>query len=118
MIARTKSLSSRMLMAATLATLATLLLASGLARADGTTLMDHDDEAEAVYQAKKSGRFVPLASALAKASLPKGSEVVNVALENEHGTPVYEIYYIDPGGRRLKLRVDARNGDRIKEVGE
>ncbi len=115
MIACEKSRGSRMLMAAALAA---LLLGSGLARAGETTLKDHDDEAEAVYQAKKAGRFVPLAAALAKAKLPKGSEVVNVALENEHGTPVYEIYYIDPGGRRLKLRVDARNGDRLKDHGE
>ena len=115
MITCEKSRGSRMVMAATLAA---LLLGSGLARADDTTLKDHDDEAEAVYQAQKSGRFVPLATALAKAKLPKGSEVVNVALENEHGVAVYEIYYIDPGGRRLKLRVDARNGNPMKDHGE
>ncbi len=115
MIALEKSYSSRMIL---VVALTALVLGSAVARADGNVLKDHDDEAEAVYQAQKSGRFAPLAAALAKARLPQGSEVVNVALENEHGIPVYEIYYIDPGGRRLKLRLDARSGNRMKEGGE
>ena len=100
------------------AALSVLLLGASLARAGDIIGKDRDDDSERVYQGLKQGRFVPLASVLAKIKLPKGSEVVNVAIEDEHGMPVYEIYYIDPGGRRRKLRVDARNGAPVPELGE
>jgi uncharacterized protein YpmB len=100
------------------AALSVLFLGTDLVRADGGVFGDPDDDSETVYQGLKQGRFVPLASVLAKIKLPEGSEVVNVSLEHEHNVPVYEIYYIDPGGRRRKLRFDARNGKPVKEVEE
>ena len=100
------------------AALSVLFLGTDLARVHAGDLGDPDDDSEAVYQGLKQGRFVPLASVLAKIKLPQGSEVVNVSLEHEHGVPVYEIYYIDPNGRRRKVRFDARNGDLVNEVEE
>jgi len=100
------------------AAISALVLGTGLARASDAISIDRDDDSEAVYQGLKEGRFVPLHSVLAKLKLPHGSEVVNVSLEHEHNVPVYEIYYIDPGGRRRKMRFDARNGKPVKETAE
>jgi len=95
-----------------------LFLGTDLARAGGSVFGDPDDDSERVYEGLKQGRFVPLASVLAKLKLPHGSEVVNVSLEHEHNIPMYEIYYIDPQGRRYKVLFDARNGKPVKGAEE
>jgi uncharacterized membrane protein YkoI len=59
-----------------------------------------------------------LADIMMKLRLPQGSELVNIALEDEHGIPVYEIYYIDPSGRRHEIRLDARSGEPVASIGE
>lgn len=96
------------------AAISTLFLGSDLARAGGGIFGDTDDDSEKVYLGLKEGRFVPLGSVLAKLKLPHGSEVVNVSLEYEHNIPMYEIYYIDPQGRRYKLLFDAHTGKPVK----
>lgn len=100
------------------AAMSMLLMGTTLAHAEGSVFGDPDDDSERVYQGLKEGRFVPLASVLAKLKLPHGSEVVNVSLEHEHNIPMYEIYYIDPQGRRYKALFDARNGKPVKGSGE
>jgi uncharacterized membrane protein YkoI len=100
------------------AAVSVLFLGTGFVRADSGGFGDPDDDSETVYQGLKQGRFVPLASVLAKIKLPHGSEVVNVSLEHEHNIPMYEIYYIDPQGRRHKLLFDARSGNPVKGTEE
>jgi Peptidase propeptide and YPEB domain len=96
--------------------LSMLVMAGAAARADDKSSPDRDDDAEIVYQGLKTGRFMPLVDILAKLRLPPGSEMVNIALEDEHGVPVYEIYYIEPDGRRREIRLDARSGEPVVNI--
>src|SRR3990172_6525331 len=93
-----------------------LVLAATGTLADDDSGKDRDD-GETAYQATKDGRILPLADILARIKLPPGSEVVEIELEDKGGLPVYEIYYIDPGGRRHEIKVDARSGAALNGIG-
>ncbi len=66
---------------------------------------DNDDADDAV----RSGKAMPIAAILKKIS-PKLGEILEIELENDHGRLVYEIKYLDQGGRRREAYVDAASG--------
>lgn len=101
------SLTKAHLAAALLA--APLLLAAGArARAD-----PHDhDRARAALEA---GEVLPLAQILKTVAAQVPGEVVEVELEREHGTWVYELKVIAPDGRVLEVLMDAAAGRLLEQ---
>lgn len=65
---------------------------------------DHDRARAAL----KAGEVQPLQDVLDKVLRSYPGEVLEVELEREDGRWVYELKLLQPGGRLLKLEVDAR----------
>lgn len=68
--------------------------------------MDHD----LARQALERGEVMPLESVLAAVRNSVSGEVAGVELEHEHGTWLYELKMIVPGGVLTEVIVDARTG--------
>lgn len=67
---------------------------------------DHE-RARAAVQA---GQLMPLPALLEKLQRQVPGQVLEVELDEEHGRWVYELKLLQPGGRLLKLEVDAATG--------
>jgi uncharacterized membrane protein YkoI len=67
---------------------------------------DHD----LARQALERGDLMPLEFVLAAVHKSVSGEVAGVELEHEHGTWLYEIAMILPGGMLTEVKVDARTG--------
>ena len=80
-----------------------LVVASGALVAGGG---DH----ERARRALEAGEVLPLRSVLERVERDYPGQVVEVELEREGGTWLYEIKLIRPGGAVVKLRLDARDG--------
>lgn len=76
------------------------------ARADS----DHD-RARAALQA---GDVLPLSVVLDRLAREQPGQVLEVELEREDGRWVYEVRLLQPGGRLVKLELDARNGELLR----
>lgn len=73
---------------------------------------DHDhDRARAAVQA---GEVLPLKTVLERVARSHPGEVLEVELEHEHGRWVYEIKLLQPGGRLVKLEVDAATAEVLR----
>lgn len=77
-----------------------------LARADS----DHD-RARAAVQA---GQVLPLKTVLERLEREHPGQVLEVELEPEGGRWVYEVRLLQPGGRLVKLELDAGTGTLLK----
>ncbi len=71
---------------------------------------DHERARAAV----QSGQALPLATLLQRLQRSHPGQVLEVELEREHGRWVYEITLLQPGGRLLKLELDAATGAVLK----
>lgn len=93
-----------------------LLLLSLLASLTGSVRAspdehDHDRAREAVA----SGQVLPLQRVLEQIERERpGHQVLDVELEPKHGRWIYEIRLLQPGGRLIKLRLDARTGQPLR----
>ena len=73
---------------------------------------DHDR----ARHARARGEILPIAEILRRVSAEVPGEVIEVELEHEDGDEdaaepwVYELEILDPDGRRIEVRVDARHG--------
>lgn len=85
-----------------LAALVTTLVAAPPARADSD-----QDRARAAVQA---GQVLPLKTVLERLERDHPGQVLEVELEHDDGRWVYEIKLLQPGGRLLKLELDAATG--------
>lgn len=92
--------------AAVLAGLLALALAGPPALAD-----DDQDRARAAVQA---GRVLPLKTVLERLERDHPGQVLEVELEEEDGRWVYEIKLLQPGGRLVKLELDAGSGELLR----
>lgn len=88
-----------------------LLLMGGSAMADE----DH----EAARRLRESGQIVPLESILERVRVqhPQGT-LLEVELERERGTWVYEVELLDAAGSVREMLFDARTGEFIGQEGE
>ena len=84
-----------------------LAIAAGTVQADPR---DHD-RARAALQA---GEVLPLATVLQRVAQSHPGDVLEVELERERGTWVYELKLLQRGGGLLKLEVDARSGEVLR----
>ncbi len=74
---------------------------------------DHDLARAAV----QAGEVMPLSTLLERLQHSHPGQVLRVELEREDGRWAYELRLLQPGGRLLKLEVDARTGE-VLEVKE
>lgn len=86
----------------TLAVLLALVLASPRAHADS-----EQDRARAAVQA---GKVLPLKIILERLEREHPGQVLEVELEQDDGRWIYEIKLLQPGGRAVKLELDAASG--------
>lgn len=87
-----------------------LALLLGQAHADS----DHDRARAALL----AGEVRPLTQVLAQVARTHPGQVLEVELEREDGRWVYELKLLQNDGRLLKLAVDARDGQVLKERGK
>jgi uncharacterized membrane protein YkoI len=69
-----------------------------------------DDAAAKARTGVQEGQLVPLESILAWIEARYAGRFVEAELEEEHGTPIYEIEWRMPQGRLIELEFDARTG--------
>ena len=86
-----------------------LLLALCLAQAHADS--DHDRARAALL----AGEVRPLTQVLAQVARTHPGQVMEVELEREDGRWVYELKLLQTDGRLLKLAVDARDGQVLRE---
>ncbi len=87
-----------------------LALCLGQAHADS----DHDRARAALL----AGEVRPLTQVLAQVARTHPGQVMEVELEREDGRWVYELKLLQGDGRLLKLAVDARDGQVLRERGK
>nr|WP_298724548.1 PepSY domain-containing protein [uncultured Steroidobacter sp.] len=78
-----------------------------------TSLADKNDkknEHTLVREALQRGEVLPLVKILAIASQQVPGDVIEVELENEQGTLIYEIKILTGNGRVREVKIDARSG--------
>ena len=69
------------------------------------------DRARAAVQA---GQVLPLKTLLERLERDHPGQVLDVELEHDDGRWIYEIRLLQPGGRRVKLELDAATGEVLR----
>lgn len=70
-----------------------------------------DDDHERARDALRAGEVLPLSTLLERLQRSHPGRVLEVELEREDGRWIYEVKLLEPGGRLLRLDVDARSGE-------
>jgi uncharacterized membrane protein YkoI len=83
------------------------LLTSQLALAD----TDYDT----ARKLREAGDILPLETILHKLEKTHPGKVLEVELEKSHGQVIYEIELLDANGKVIKLKIDPRSGDTLKQ---
>ena len=78
--------------------------------AAGAVASPHDHDHDRARAALGRGEVRPLAEILETVTTAVPGDIVEVELERERGTWVYELKVIAPDGRRLEVMVDAATG--------
>jgi uncharacterized membrane protein YkoI len=86
-----------------------LLLSVGLVSLALADLCRGDDYEDA-YRLRGRGEILPLEELLRRQDLGPGARILEIETEFEQGRHLYEIEYLDGGGRVRELRIDARTG--------
>ena len=79
----------------------------------GATITLADDHEQA-RQLRSQGDIVPLEEVLQRLPDVDGGRVIEVELERDYGTYVYEIERLEPGGIVREYVFDARSGELLK----
>lgn len=87
-----------------------LACALAAATAQASDRRDHDRVREAV----QAGEVMPLPALLERLQRTHPGQVLELELEREQGRWVFEVRLLQPGGRLLKLQLDARSGEVLK----
>jgi uncharacterized membrane protein YkoI len=91
-----------------------LLVAAGLVLAAICAAHADDDDHEFAKRALEQGRALPLAAIIAKVRPQVPGKVIEVELEDEDGTLVYDLKVLSPQGRLQEIEVDAATGKILK----
>lgn len=70
---------------------------------------DHDHEQ--AQRAVQAGEVMPLRRVLERLEREHPGQVLDVELERDDGRWIYEIKLLQPDGRRIKLKLDARSAE-------
>ena len=69
------------------------------------------DDYEEAYRLRERKEILPLEELLRRLDLGPDTRVLEIESEFEHGRRVYEIEYLNPGGRIREVVIDARSGE-------
>jgi uncharacterized membrane protein YkoI len=89
----------------TLLALCTLLAGGAQARDRG----DHERARDAVV----AGQILPLRTVLDRLEREQAGQVLEIELESDDNRWIYEVKLLQPGGRLLRLEIDAGSGEVI-----
>src|SRR5688500_14077495 len=70
----------------------------------------HEREQDAIREALQRGEVLPLAKILAIVQQHVPGDVIEVELENERSSLIYEIKVLTKSGRVREIEIDARSG--------
>jgi uncharacterized membrane protein YkoI len=73
-------------------------------------IADDDDDARFATQALREGKILSLSEILERVEGVIGNNILEVEMEHEDEGLVYEVYFLDPEGRRREIYVDAVTG--------
>ena len=90
-----------------------LLVAAGLVLATTSGTRADDDDHDFAKRALEQGRALPLADIIAKVSRQVPGKVIEVELEDEDGSLVYDLI-LSPQGRLQEIEVNAATGKILK----
>lgn len=82
-----------------------------MAMATSTLLRADETDPDEVSRLQAEGAILPLAAIFEIIEPVTGSNIVEVEVEHEDFGFAYEIYFLDPQGRRREIYVDARTGE-------
>src|SRR6185437_1239802 len=91
-----------------------LLVAAGLVLATTSGTRADDDDHDFAKSALEQGRVLPLADIIAKVSRQVPGKVIEVELEDEDGSLVYDLKVLSPQGRLQEIEVNAATGKILK----
>ena len=91
-----------------------LLVAAGLVLATMSGTRADDDDHDFAKSALEQGRVLPLADIIAKVSRQVPGKVIEVELEDEDGSLVYDLKVLSPQGRLQEIEVNAATGKILK----
>jgi uncharacterized membrane protein YkoI len=69
-----------------------------------------DSEQDRARAAVQAGKVLPLQTLLERLEREHPGQVLEVELEQDDGRWIYEIKLLQPGGRLVKLKLDAASG--------
>ncbi len=69
------------------------------------------DDHEEAYRLRERLEILPLEDLLRGLNLGPDTRILEIESELEHGRHVYEIEYLERGGRVRKVVIDARSGE-------
>jgi len=84
------------------------LLASGVRAGD-------DKDQDRVRDAVRAGEVMPFDALRERLRRSHPGDVLELELEREHERWIYEVKLLQPDGRIVKLEVDARSGEVLRE---
>ncbi len=90
-----------------------IVLAAAMLACAGGAAADRDDH-QRVRQAVLAGEALPLSQLLERLQRSHPGEVLELELDREDGRWIYEVKLLQPGGRLVKLEVDARTAEVLK----
>ena len=74
-----------------------------------------DDDHDSALRLRERREILPLEEIMRRLDLGKDVRILEIESEIEHGAALYEIEYVERGGRIRKIRVDARSGQMLRE---
>ena len=78
----------------------------------------HGDDYEEAYRLRERKEILPLEELLRRLDLGADTRVLEIESEFEHGRRVYEIEYLDSGGRVREVLIDAVSGEVLSDEEE
>lgn len=88
-----------------------ILTSGAVLLATMTPIWTDETEPDKVSRLLRQGEILPLAAILEMVRPVTGDTILEVEVEHEDFGIAYEIYFLDPQGRRREIYVDARTGE-------
>ncbi len=76
------------------------------------------DDYEDAYRLRERREILPLEELLRRLDLGADARILEIESEFEHGRHLYEIEYLEAGGRIREVLIDARSGEVLADEEE
>lgn len=94
---------------------ALMAIALLLASLSAVQARGRDDDHERAHRAVQAGEVMPLEQVLARTAKDHPGQVLKVELERDDGAWVYEVKLLQADGQLVKLLLDARTGQVLRQ---